>query len=336
MSEIVNKSDKRINWIDQVRGITIFLVVYGHNFPFNEKYIYSFHMPLFIILAGFFHSKTAYSGQIQKRAKAILVPYFIWSTFLFFVWFFVTSRFGENVQLRLSPLKNFIGVFYAQGDRDYMDWGIPMWFLPAIFLTFLIFHFILKIKSSYLMFATLILLIGLGFFYSGLGYPNLPWSINIAFVCLCFYTFGFYSLDKINSIPKKTSILLALLMGLANFLLYSYNIKIDMYRAIYGNEFLFIVNGLTGSLFLIFLFRSFPLFGFLAFIGKFSLVILALQLLAMSFIKFVLLYLFGPSDFNFSEWERFGYAVLQITLMIPAFFIINKYIPILNGGYKKI
>ncbi len=109
-----------------------------------------------------------------------------------------------------------------------------------------------------------------------------------------------------------------------------------MYRAIYGNEFHFILNGISGSLFVLLLFKTFPYFKFLQFIGKFSLTILALQLLAMTFIKFILLKVFHQTEFNFSEWERFLYAILQVILLIPSFFIINKYIPLLNGGYKKI
>ena len=68
---------QRLDWVDQVKGFTIFLVVYGHNFPFVEKYIYSFHMPLFIMAAGFFHPKASYFDSIKKRFKSILVPYFI-------------------------------------------------------------------------------------------------------------------------------------------------------------------------------------------------------------------------------------------------------------------
>jgi fucose 4-O-acetylase-like acetyltransferase len=328
--------NERINWVDQVKGITIFLVVYGHNFPFNEKYLYSFHMPLFIMIAGFFHPKVARQINVKKRVTTILVPYFIWSLLLFLFWLFVSSKFGESVQLNLSPIQNFIGIFYSQGDRAYMDWGIPMWFLPAIFMTFLIFYWLQKIKNHYLFYFALLLTIVVGFIYPKYSSVNLPWSINIAMVALIFYVFGFYSFDKINTLSKRASILLAVVMGLINFGLYQYNIKIDMYRAIYGNEFYFISSGLSGSLFLLFFFKAFPVFPFLAFIGKFSLTILALQLVAMSFIKFVLLYLLGQSDFNFSEWERFLFAILQIGLMIPGFFIINNYLPILNGGYKKI
>ena len=44
-----NIKPQRINWIDQVKGIGILLVVIGHmNIPQElSKIIFSFHMPLF-------------------------------------------------------------------------------------------------------------------------------------------------------------------------------------------------------------------------------------------------------------------------------------------------
>lgn len=48
------KIKKRILWIDVLRGIAMFLVVYGHTSQNAEikKYIYAFHMPLFFIISG--------------------------------------------------------------------------------------------------------------------------------------------------------------------------------------------------------------------------------------------------------------------------------------------
>jgi len=133
-----------------VKGFGIILVVYGHNFPSIEDYIYSFHMPLFFLLAGIFHPKKSNFQVIKKRVQQILIPYFLWSFLLFIFWFFIGRKFGESSLLDLSPLKNFIGIFFSQGDTTYMNWGIPMWFLPSLFLTFLIFYWIQKIKNSIL------------------------------------------------------------------------------------------------------------------------------------------------------------------------------------------
>jgi fucose 4-O-acetylase-like acetyltransferase len=80
--------------MDIARGIGIFLVVLGHSFPdsqFNNsdfyeyiyKLIYSFHMPFFFIISGFFAYKIYeienlknYGSYICKKLKRLMVPYF--------------------------------------------------------------------------------------------------------------------------------------------------------------------------------------------------------------------------------------------------------------------
>ncbi len=326
----------RLDWVDQVKGFTIFLVVYGHNFPFCEKFIYNFHMPLFIIIAGFFHHPISSKINLHKRFKTIIIPYFFWGFTLYAIWYFFGRHYGESVAFNLSPIKNLVGVFYAQGDRSFMDWGIPMWFLPAIFMTYLIHFLINKLTSSLLKNAVLFLIPIVGFLYTRNFDINLPWSINIAFVAFFFYCFGSYFFKKISDLNTKYSIIIMILCFILNLTFYDKNIKIDMYRAIYGNEFYFLLNGLTGSIFFLLFFKTVPYFKLLSFIGKFSLLILVLQLVSLSFIKLMLLKVFNQSDFSFSELEKFLFAIIQIILLVPVFLIINNFFPILNGGYKKI
>lgn len=84
--------NKRITYIDALKGLAIILVVCGHiteksmgidDSPFNQMYG-SFHMPLFIFLSGLF----AYKGMekitigmvwhfLQKKAIRILLPFLI-------------------------------------------------------------------------------------------------------------------------------------------------------------------------------------------------------------------------------------------------------------------
>lgn len=330
------KITERLSWVDQVKGFTIFLVVYGHNFPSIEKYIYSFHMPLFIMMAGFFHPKTSTFKIVKKRFHAIMVPYFIWSIVLYLFWYFLGRHYGDSLNFNLSPLKNFLGIFYSQGDRYYMDWGIPLWYLPALFLIFLLLSFILKFKSPKSFYTLLFTMPILGFIYTRLNLPNMPWSLNIALVGLLFYYVGYCCFEKIKALSIRNSIVLIMLMALINIICFNLNIKIDMYRGIYGNEFYFILNGISGSIFILLFFKLLPIFNFLGFIGKFSLTILALQVVALTFIKFILLKIFHVSNFTFSELEKFICSIFQIIILIPSFLIINKYLPFLNGGYKKI
>ena len=329
-------TNKRIAWLDQLKGFGIILMVYGHNFPVLEEYIYSFHMPLFFIIAGIFHPKNITVSTIKKRVRKILLPYFLWSFILFGFWLFIGRKFGESANLDLSITKNFIGIFFAQGDINYMNWGIPMWFLPTIFLTFLLFGLILKIKNKFLQYSVLVTSIVFGFLIANFSKMYLLWSLDVALVSLFFYSFGFYAKDIIKS-NKKKSVLSLLILGVIHLAVSLFLLqKIDMYRSTYGNEILFLLNSLVGFLFWGSLFKNFLLLKFLVFLGKNTIPILALQARALSFIKLFLFLILGLSIFEFTEFEKVILTLGQLIILFPILIFINKYIPILNGKNKKI
>ena len=79
----------RILWIDELKGVAIFLVIVGHVLisrflpqfqPFHTA-IYSFHMPLFMFLSGIFGYKALEAVENQcvkkylgKKILQLLVP----------------------------------------------------------------------------------------------------------------------------------------------------------------------------------------------------------------------------------------------------------------------
>lgn len=330
-----NTSKKRINWIDQARGFAILMVVYGHNFPVLEKYIYTFHVPLFFCVAGFFHSKKNTFGDVKTRLKQLIIPYFIWSILLYFAWFFVTRFYGESAQISLSPLKNLFGVFYAQGGREYMDWGIPLWFLPCLFLVFFMFYLIQKIALKYFRIVALFLLICSGFLMSQYTDYKYFWSFDVALVALCFYATGYFFKNNILNLNKKeTFYLLFVALGI-HVGLYSFNIKVDMYRSIYGHQFVFITSGIFGSLFWLMFFKLVPIFNVFSYFGKNTIIILGTHFRVLTFIKLIIILLGGGMLFDFTEMEKIGITVMQLILIVPIIYIINKYLPLLNGKLKK-
>ena len=91
---------KRLLWADVSKGYLIILVVLGHviqsfeNATYEDnllwKIIYSFHMPAFFAISGFFAYKNKshqnessnnvpFGNLIYRRFLQLLVPYFIWS-----------------------------------------------------------------------------------------------------------------------------------------------------------------------------------------------------------------------------------------------------------------
>ena len=129
MSSLVKK---RQAWIDFAKIFAIFLVLWGHCIQqFNPSYkesgtfiwIYSFHMPLFMILAGIFISEDKLRNGldfISKRFKQLILPCFLWIIIAFLVskmighhtnsfiqcmWYnlwFLKSLFACNLILTLS------------------------------------------------------------------------------------------------------------------------------------------------------------------------------------------------------------------------------------------
>lgn len=169
----------RIPFFDNARAILIFLVVFGHMIqPFasdshliNSLYaiIYIFHMPMFILLAGFFAKGSGQPRYILKLAKNLLLPYLIFQllyTGLYFIlgreeWYkgilhpqwamwFLLSLFGWHILLilfkRLPAVWGIlisVAIGILVGYTDLIGYGLSMsrtlvffpFFLAGYFLT---------------------------------------------------------------------------------------------------------------------------------------------------------------------------------------------------------
>lgn len=79
---IVMSARKRIEYVDVAKGIAILCVVAGHTFAaydpgsLQNKFIYSFHMPLFFILSGFFYKPQEFKKSFLEKGKKPSGPLF--------------------------------------------------------------------------------------------------------------------------------------------------------------------------------------------------------------------------------------------------------------------
>ena len=333
---MASTNKERINWIDTTKGFGIIMVVYAHNFPYLESYIYTFHMPLFFFIAGLFHPNQINLEKVKKRTQQILIPYFLWSILLFVFWFFIGRKYGDSSIMDLSVFKNLIGIFLAQGDHDYMNWGIPMWFLPAIFLSFLIFGLVRKLKNNFYQLVIVLLLIGLGFVIPKYSNLNFIWSLDVAMVSLSFYASAFYLKDFLKRKKNYQILLLSVFLILHLCLSVLISNEVDMYRSIYGNNFLFLLSAFAAIGFWMFLFKTIKKIGILSFFGRNTIPVLALQIRTVSVIKLLLIIFLGFKTFDFNEIEIIMLTLAQLTLLYPLLLLIDKKLPILNGKRKNL
>lgn len=137
---------KRIGYIDIARGIGILLVVLGHNdfgyiSQFAYQIIYSFHMPLFFFLSGYFINTSRVFWEFAiKRFNSLLKPYY----FTIFMIYFLSISFGKiGFQ---TAFRRIIKSLYASGL--YIDW-VQLWFLPHLFIVSLYAFFLYKLFDTW-------------------------------------------------------------------------------------------------------------------------------------------------------------------------------------------
>ena len=108
----------RLHYIDNLKGVLILLVVLGHciqctdlDFDHNAvfRYIYSFHMPLFMCVSGFVSYKPDIKWQtVQKRFRQLIIPFLAWVALLLLA-----------VSLVLLPVNNLFRCRIEQIRKTY-------------------------------------------------------------------------------------------------------------------------------------------------------------------------------------------------------------------------
>ncbi len=131
---------KKIVIVDYAKGIGIFLVVVGHTLvglinasiippstltEFVQKFIYSFHMPLFFIISGLFIERSLRKPVKQfliNKLQVIVYPYIVWS---------VLQR---SLQIFASNYINHKGVSFIDILKIPYKPIMQFWFLHTLLL----------------------------------------------------------------------------------------------------------------------------------------------------------------------------------------------------------
>lgn len=284
---------KRIEYIDIARGIGILLVVMGHNdfavvSPFLYKLIYSFHMPLFFFLSGYFLNTTiGFWDFFKKRSNGIMKPYF----FTIFLIYFISLSYGKmSVQIALIRI---VKSFYGSGH--YLDW-VQLWFLPHLFAVSLyayLFYVVMKkVDNRWVRWGVLLLTLVLARLVLHAFYPfsfslfgndyeflGLPFSLDLLFLSGFFFILGSES-RQLTSENFFSNIFLLIGTGVLMIVLnLVFSARIDFNTRVYESFLINTVEAITGILFVLALSRQIELrvhwlAPFFKYCGKISLILL--------------------------------------------------------------
>ena len=142
---------KRLDWIDIAKGIAIILVIVGHTVPNPSPLrhaIFSFHMPLFFILAGYTFRPKPWRELLSGSVSRLLVPYVV----LALAWQVPTFSMS-GAPLTGGALAGGLETLVFASGVDVPGLGVAAvgmaWFLAALFTSRLLFNALVRLFERY-------------------------------------------------------------------------------------------------------------------------------------------------------------------------------------------
>lgn len=268
----------RKNYIDVLKGLGIFFVVFGHvtHSSILREYIWDFHMPLFFLISGFLFNNKKYlkfNEFFLSRIKSIYLPYVFFFLVTFLYWVVIERKFrgGEySIQHQL------LGLIYGTYEGFHLNFNGALWFLPCLFSVELMFYYVSKIQNKLGVFSFILLFFIMGSVVNYFSLNFLPLGIHTAFFGIVFFGIGFIS----KSLEKELSTLslaykIFLMLGCLFFQILA--IKDGYSNIIEKTTIAYIPIALLGIVFYFILSSLINKNKSLEYIGKNSLIILAFQ-----------------------------------------------------------
>jgi polysaccharide biosynthesis protein PslL len=287
---------KRINYIDVARGIGILLVVMGHNdfsliSPFFHKLIYSFHMPLFFFLSGYFlNTAIGFWSFVKKRFNGLLKPFFFT---IFMIYFFSISF--EKMGFA-NAITRIVKSLYGTGA--YIDW-VQLWFLPHLFVVsiyaYLFYKTVGRIDNRWIRWLILLITLFVATLFLKSFYPfkiallgksfsllGLPFSLDLVLLSGFFFILG----SETRSLDMEKlygNIPFLLITGAALVLMNIFLAPvIDLNTRVYDSFVVSTLEAIAGILFIMALSRQVDLHtsklsNMFQYIGRITLIILILH-----------------------------------------------------------
>ncbi len=136
--------------INLLKALAILVVVSGHlEFSLIPLFPpYSFQVMLFFFIAGvLFNPRYSFIEYCKKRVKSLMVPYFLYAFFYLIITKISTPVVGKFWGMDIN-LKNELLYPFLTGHQ--LDLISPLWFVPCLFITLIIYKLLtyIKIKDS--------------------------------------------------------------------------------------------------------------------------------------------------------------------------------------------
>lgn len=358
----MDKSIKRITYLDNAKGIGIILVIMGHIYMNIDhlRIIYAFHMPLFFVISGILlHIKKEYNGNFRtffiKKTKSLMIPYLSFSIIYMLIYLieFIINCFKTDI---FDPTTLFTLFTYTVT----LDGIELLWFLPSLWGAELLVTLLIKALSKSKMGEWCIHLILAGclfitsilfwFIYTKFSFGDLIYVTIVAnsllevisriFITSFFIEFAYFVILLTNlNIKKFIKPLIGLLLLIICAILSQYLGEVNFGQVVFSYICPAIFNAMIGSAGIILISTIIPENKILSFYGQNSLIVflthfgLIIGWIMILMNKFNSVVHFNNDIINYCIFI-FGTLILTMICEIPIIIFINKCVPFIIGKNK--
>ena len=314
---------ERLSWLDVLKGIGIILVVIGHIYSNQTifNWLYSFHMPLFFLSAGWVYKEKTVLADIKRRIQTIVIPYFSFGFLVLIYWQLIERRFRDS---DMSFMDSLFGLF--SGCYDNLEFNIHLWFLPCFFVTVIIFNILVNLggrRMAYLVSA----LMRLAFIVVPMH--GLIWGIDRVFKYIGFYAVGVFIAGKsVKAVRKKVE------AGIVAIVLLALSFSLSCYHLTMG--IMWFVTALIGVAAVILISQLINENRILQYFGRISLIILCIHGPVYRIVVKIVSILLNVSTDAVRESFLLAMVVVVITMAIcsTAYEVVVRLAPWMVGKKK--
>jgi len=362
----------RILVIDVARFYAMALVYYGHFIErimmlknpaaaAQYKFIYSFHMLLFFVLAGYVAKESdiefGFGKYLKHRFISRLLPFLFFTAIFMILPVFFS---GDFFNLKLPSVQGYIDGLISTAFGIPM-FCVPSWFILMLFSVELVhygaFRFLKSSNLKIVIAAVIFYVVGywLNFkcdIFNPMKGRTIGWNylfIHEAITMYAFYLLGVYLrrkkflMEKVSPKIVVPGLIISFLIVLFTYKLNNGPFNFNYFNSVviifssHGNFFWFPITAIMGSFVVLFLAKITPSQKTIVWLGQNTLILMCLNGIFYHFFnpriaKWVVDTLFG------SALTIFGVGCLMtvasLAFCIPLIVVLNKFVPQLVGKPK--
>lgn len=198
-------AENRNLWGDAAKGVGILLVLYGHMPYVPDRFadwIYAFHMPLFMVLSGYFWKARvdrSIPEMIRVEFRSLVKPYVLFWLLSWVFWLAKSHALGREIEW-WRPV---FGLLYGiDGASHWLENNAVLWFFPFLFVLRVSFALLWRLPGKVRLFSGLAGFLA-GGLWIGLGDYPLPWSLDYALYAWPWFGWGILAKQR-SWVPRQS------------------------------------------------------------------------------------------------------------------------------------